>query len=362
MKLHRCYPIACLLLLFTALVSRAEEAPGLTPVQVLALQQEVAAEVKAQGIPGLSAAVATGRQLQWTEGYGFSDLENFVPADRETVYRLGSVSKPITAAAVLQLWEQGKLDLDAPIQKYVAEFPAKKWPVTARQLLGHLGGVRHYRGTEIESTRHYASLTEGLSIFKDEPLQEEPGTKYVYSTYGYSLLGCAVEEASGLRFPEYLQTQVFKPAGMSRIYVDDVQAIIPHRAQGYVKAKDGNLRNSGLADTSYKIPGGGLCSTAAELARFGAALEAGKLLKPETLKLMWTSQRTRDGKETSYGLGWGVKLRGTELLVSHGGAQQRTSTYLYLRPEKGCAVALMCNLEGAQLAPLAERLGELAAP
>ena len=132
------------------------------------------------------------------------------------MYRLGSIAKTVTATAVLQLAEKGKLDLDAPVQRYVPSFPVKPWPLTCRQLLAHLGGVRWYEGGEMESTQHYRSVTDALAMFKDDPLAFEPGTAFLYTSYGYNLLGAAVEGASGASYVEYVRRNVFAPAGMER--------------------------------------------------------------------------------------------------------------------------------------------------
>jgi serine beta-lactamase-like protein LACTB, mitochondrial len=337
--------IAVLVLLVAAV--QAQQTQGLPDDKLEKIEKAITAQMSRLGIPGLSVAVVVDHKLRWSNGYGLADVENFVPAKATTAYRLGSISKPITAAAVMQLVERGKLDLDAPIQKYCPAFPAKQWPVTARQLLGHLAGVRHYKNdAEYGSTRHYNNVVEGLEMFKDDPLLFEPGTKYSYTTHGFAVLGCAVEGASGMRFEEYVRENVFKPAGMDRIRVDNVTDIIPNRAQGYQKTQSGDLRNSGLADTSYKIPGGGFISTVGDLAKFAIAMQTSVLVKKETLDQMWVSQKTRDGKATEYGLGWGVSERMGLKEVHHGGAQQRVSTMLYTIPEKGLVVVIMTNLEG----------------
>ncbi len=353
-----------LIAVLTVLVvpTRAQQTSGLPADKLDKIEKAISAQMSRLGIPGLSVAVVVDHKLRWSNGYGLADVENYVPAKATTAYRLGSISKPITAAAVMQLVERGKLDLDAPIQKYCPAFPAKQWPVTARLLLGHLAGVRHYKNdAEYGSTRHYKSVVEGLEMFKDDPLLFEPGTKYSYTTHGFAVLGCAVEGASGMSFPDYVQENVFKPAGMDRIRVDNVTDIIPNLAQGYWKTKGGELRNSELADTSYKIPGGGFISTVEDLAKFAIAMQAGVLVKKETLDQMWTSQKTRDGKATGYGMGWGVHERNGMKEVEHGGAQQRVSTYLYTIPEKGLAVVLMTNLEGigSGLASLSKQIADI---
>ncbi|MCA1618570.1 MAG: beta-lactamase family protein [Acidobacteria bacterium] len=281
-------------------------------------------------------------------------------ADRG-VYRLGSISKPITAVAVMQLFERGRLDLDAPVRKYCPAFPEKQWPVTTRQVLGHLSGIRHYKSDEeFNSARFYATVTDGLAMFKDDPLLHEPGARYTYTTHGYSVLGCVVEGASGQRFADFVRENVFAPAGMERIRVDSVADIIKGRAQGYRITDKGGLTNSPLADNSYKVPGGGFVSTAEDLAKFAAALQAGRLLKRETSELMYARQKTNDGKETSYGLGWGVGVRPNgQRAVGHSGGQQRVSTFLHMQPEQGLAVVLMSNLEGARLGDLSQQIGDI---
>jgi len=345
--------VAGLALWLTTAQLRAQSSDELPASTIASIEKAVTTEMSKQGIPGLSVAVATDKQLRWSNGYGLADVENFVPAKASTVYRLGSISKPITATAVVQLVERGKLDLDAPVQKYCPAFPQKQWPVTSRELLGHLGGVRHYNEKErVEYTTHFDSVASGLSVFKDDPLIAEPGTQFHYSSFGYNLLGCVVEGASGQSFADYVRQNIFVPAGMDHMQVDNLFALIPNRARGYQRDKDGNLENSQLMDSSYKIPSGGLCSTAADLARFAIAIETGKLVKPETLAEMFTSGKTRDGKETGYGFGWGLGQLDGNRVVAHGGGQSGVSTHLLLLPEKGIAVAAMCDLEDADVSRL----------
>lgn len=333
----------------------------LRSARVVEIERAIRTEMERQRIPGLSVALVTEHRLQWVKGFGYADLENSVPATERTVYRLASISKTITATAVMQLAERGKLDLDAPIQRYCPAFPEKPWPITARQLLAHVSGIRHYkRPEEITSTRHYTRIVDALEIFKDDPLEHEPGARFTYTTYGYTVLGCAIEGASGMSYLDYVRENIFQPAGMDRARDDDVFALIPHRAQGYRRMPSGELQNSPLADTSNKIPGGGLCSTVLDLARFAIALQQGKLLRRETLEKMWTPQMTRDGRQTSYGLGWSLSEHRGRREVFHTGGQPRVSTLLYMRPEDRLAVVLMSNLEGARLLDLARRIADLA--
>jgi len=330
----------------------AQQPPG----EVLA--KAIQSQCDRDGIPGLSCAIGVGAALPFVRGFGVADLENAVAATGKTVYRLASISKPITSVCALRLVEQGKLDLDRPVHELVSAWPQKNWPVTTRQLLGHLGGVRHYRPGEVESTHHFATQTESLARFAADPLLHEPGTAYHYSTYGYNLVAAVVEQAAGKPFAQVVRDLVAAPSGAATLQDDDVQRIVPWRAQGYVKV-DGVLQNSALMDGSYKLGGGGLCCSAEDLARFGQALAAGKLLEAETLALMWTAQKKKDGAPIEYGLGFRVGERKGRRVISHSGAQSRVSTMLYLLPDQQVVVVLLCNLERVRLLPLAEQLTDL---
>ncbi len=325
-----------------------------------AAQQEierlVSQEMSRQGIPGLSVAVGVGGEAAWSAGYGFSDMENFVPAKALTQYRTGSIAKPVTAVAVMQMVEAGKMDLDAPVHRYVPAFPRKQWPITIRQLLGHLGGIRHYSSAEeTNSTHHFRDTAGGMRLFLNDPLVAEPGTKYNYTTYGYVLLGAALEQAAGIRYMEAIRQRILIPAGMDHTRDDHVFALIPNRSRGYVLTANG-LQNCSLADTSNKIPGGGLISTAEDLVRFGLGVRSAALLKQSSVDLMFTPLRTRDGKSTGYGLGWGVANLDGRKVVRHAGGQQGVSTMLSMLPRENLVVAIMTNLEKAQLTDLSQNV------
>jgi serine beta-lactamase-like protein LACTB, mitochondrial len=345
-----------LLLSVTSAAAVAQDS-SLASSQIDAVKQAITAFIAEEHAPGVSVAIVKDGKLAWTGAYGFSDLENSVPAKTSTMYRLASISKPITATAVMQLAEAGKLDLDAPVQKYCPAYPEKQWPITARELLGHLAGVRHYKqGDEWRSTQHYSSITESLDFFKEDPLDHEPGTKYQYSTFGFSLLGCAVEGASGMKFMDYLRERVFRPAGMEHIQTDDTFTIIPNRARGYRKTEKGEVVNTWLADTSNKIPGGGMIATATDLADFAIATMNATLLSRATLEKIWSPQTTRDGQKTGSGLDWEIgQLRGHQS-VSHSGAQPGTSTDLILLPQINAAVAVMVNMDEVRASALAETI------
>lgn len=369
----------CCSLLTLVGFGHAQELPGgasLSTEDVAAIEAELSALMSRWRIPGLSLAVVADDALCWESGYGLADLENRVPATAATVYRIASVTKTITAVAAMQLVERGELDPDAAIQRYVPGFPEKPWPITPRQLLGHLGGIRNYRnddfGGQPENTRHYAALSDALALFEGDPLVSEPGTSYQYTTFGYVLLGVALEGASGRSFAELLRERVFVPAGMSHTRADSVFDIIPERARGYTRLgvgekfagvpPTGDPRNCDLADTSYKLPGGGLVSTAGDLARFAVALLDGRLVRADTFAEMCTRQRTAGGAETPYGLGWYIGGAADRPgAVYHGGVQKGVTSTLYLLPREHFAVAILTNLEGGGMLGLEALAGRIAA-
>ena len=325
------------------------------------IEKAVSAFMTANSIPGVSVAIVQNGQPVWSTGFGMSDLEDSAPATSSTLYRLGSISKPITAVAILQLYERGKLDLDAPVQKYCPAFPQKDAPITSRQLLGHLSGIRHYNpdgkgDVPEDSARHFATMQESLQLFAADPLLSKPGAQFHYSTYGYTLLGCVLEGAASQKYIDFVRENVFRPAAMDRTQVDDFFAIVPHRTRWYHRDKSGSVQNAGVLDSSYKIPGGGLISSADDMANFEVALLAGKLLKPATQQLMWTVQHTADGNPTGYALGWGVTDRLGFHTVGHDGGQQGTSTVIILAPQKSAAVVVLANMDGQDVNALAESL------
>ena len=312
--------------------------------------------------PGVAVAVVEDGEFAWASGYGMADLENSVPVTQETLFRLASISKPIGAVAAMELWEQGKLDLDAPIQKYCPAFPDKGAVITTRELLGHLGGIRDYRDgaageSEVNNTKHFADpIAGGLSFFKDDPLVAAPGSHYNYSTQGYTLVGCAIDAVSNEPYADFVRQNVLVPAGMTVTQVDDRFAVISHRTRFYSKDATGKVINAELLDSSYKIPGGGWLSSAGDIARFEAALLNGKLVKPSTLTLMGTPLKPTDGLEDHYGLGLSAgTLDGVEFL-SHGGSQHGTSTMMLFVPSRGVGVVVLANMDHVGASDLAKEI------
>ncbi|RMH16708.1 MAG: class A beta-lactamase-related serine hydrolase [Gemmatimonadetes bacterium] len=312
------------------------------------------------GIPGVSVAVGVNGEIVWSEGFGWADLEQRVPVTPLTRFRVGSVSKPMTAAALGLLVDEGALDLDAPVQRYVPGFPEKRWPITTRQVAGHIAGIRHYRGTEMLSSRHYGSVEAGLEIFAADTLLFEPGTRYSYSSYGWNLISAVVEGASGRPFLEFMDERVFAPLGLRHTTADQVWLIVPHRTRFYARGPTGRIVNAPFVDNSYKWAGGGFLSTPEDLVRFGTAHLRPGFLRQETLDEWFTSQRLNDGTETGYGIGWRTTIdeRG-ERVVSHSGGSVGGTTMLIVNRDRGLVVAAVGNLSSGPIPALGRRIHEI---
>jgi serine beta-lactamase-like protein LACTB, mitochondrial len=331
---------------------RGAPAPGAAPLAPASLRSTITGvrrfildTMRVLGAPGAAITVRKDDRMLWSEGFGSANLEQHVPVTGLTRFRIGSVSKPLTAAALGLLSEQGRLDWDAPVQRYVPSFPVKRYPITVRQVAGHIAGIRNYLPGEFENQKHYNTVLEGLTIFRNDSLLFEPGTQYAYSSYGWNLLSAVVEGASGERFLDFMARHVFGPVGMVHTIADHPDSIIPDRTRFYTRSDSVSpVLNAPYVDNSYKWAGGGFLSTTEDLALFAERLLDGRLLQPATVTLLWTTQHTTDGKATDYGIGWGVTrdARGRRR-VSHAGGSVGGTANLLIYPAEHLIVALLVN-------------------
>lgn len=308
----------------------------------------VATVMEEQGVPGASVAVGVGGDVVWAEGFGWADIEQRVPVTTLTRFRIGSVSKTMTATGLGLLVERGLVDLDAPVQTYVPDFPEKRWPVTTRQLGGHTAGVRHYSGMhEMLSATRYETVREGLEIFEDDTLLFEPGTSYSYSSYGWNLLSAVMEGASEQQFLDFMRDEVFEPLGLRYTVPDLNGAIVPDRTRFYERGGNGSIQNAPYVDNSYKWAGGGFLSTPEDLVRFGQAHMRPGFLRAETLELLQASQVLADGSPTNYGIGWRSATQDDgDRTLGHSGGSVGGTALMILVPEHDLVVAGVVNISG----------------
>jgi serine beta-lactamase-like protein LACTB, mitochondrial len=309
-----------------------------------------------QNLPGLSVAVGAGGEIVWAEGFGWADLEKGVPLAPSMGFRIGHASKPVTSAAVGLLLEKDRLRLDDEIQTYVPAFPRKQWPVTLRQLMGHVAGVRHYRDEgDYMPTAHCERASEGLQPFANDPLRFEPETEYGYSTFGWILVSAAVEAAAEQPFSTFMRTEIFKPLGMTDTTFDSAIAPVADRVTFYYQRFNGDPRHGeeleNKIDYSCFAGAGAILSTPSDLVRFGNAIGSGRLLQPDTVTKLQTPQLLASGEWTDYGLGWMLEtaqLGGAPTRMA--GHASRTllggSTSFLTFPQRGIVVAVTTNISG----------------
>jgi serine beta-lactamase-like protein LACTB, mitochondrial len=332
-------------------------------------RQIVRAGLTEQNLPGLSVAVGAGGGIVWAEGFGWADLEKRVPVAPDMRFRIGTASKALTSAAVGLLLERGRLHLDDVIQMHVPAFPEKQWPVTLRQLMGHLAGVRNDGGDEgpLLSARCERTV-EGLPHFAERPLLFEPGTQYHDSSYGWILVSAAVEAAADEPFFTFMRTQIFEPLGMDHTRADSATEPIPDRATFYFPrfAADPRYGLPLMRAVDYSCYAGSsaFLSTPSDLVRFAMAIDSGKMLQPATAQLLQTSQRLAAGEETGYGLGWDletVALAGEQTrLVGHDGESLGGMVASFMTfPGHGLVVSVTSNSSYADTFAVALRIAQV---
>jgi CubicO group peptidase (beta-lactamase class C family) len=331
-------------------------------------RQLVRSNLIEQNLPGVSVAVAVGGESVWTEGLGWADLDGRVPVSPNLRFRIGTASTVLTSAAAGLLLEQHRLSLDDEIQTYVPEFPKKQWPVTLRQLMGHVAGVRNDGGDEGPLfAQRCERPVEALQYFADRPLLSEPGTKFRYSSYGWILVSAAIEAAAREPFLSFMQGRVFEPLGMHDTRPESLTEPIPDRVVPYFPRFAANPRYGPdpmrELDLSCYSGSSVFLSTPSDLVRFGMAISSGKLLQPSTVELLQTSQRLASGEETGYGLGWDLET------ISLGGQQTRVvghdgsllggmAASLMILRDRGIVVAVTSNTSYADTFTLASKIVE----
>jgi CubicO group peptidase (beta-lactamase class C family) len=358
-------------------------------------RQIVRVSAAEQNLPGVSVAVGAGGELVWAEGFGWAHLPNRVPVTPDMQFRIGTASKALTSVAVGLLLENGKLKLDDEIQAYVPDFPKKQWPVTLRQVTGHVAGIRRDAGDEEPvSVREDEPLSvrcpqtiDGLQRFAERPLLFEPGTEFRYSNYGWILVSAAVEAAAQEPFAMFMRTQIFEPLGMNDTTAESPTQPSPDRATFYFPKFSGDPRygpdEGREVDYSCFAGSAAFVSTPSDLVRFGLAIsrlrqgfgaqgrdlrqdsraQGGTLLQPATVQLLQTSQRLRSGEETGYGLGWDlgtVELAGepTTVVGHDGELMGGMVSSLMTVPDSGIVVAVTSNIGYADTFAIAVKIAQ----
>jgi D-alanyl-D-alanine carboxypeptidase len=307
---------------------------------------------------GVSVAVVKNGRTVLAKGYGFADLENDVPATAETVYRIGSITKQFTSAAIVRLMEQGKLSLDDTLQKFLPNFPTQGNRVTVRHLLNHTSGIKSYTslGPKWERVVRLDLAPDSVvALFANEPFDFKPGDAWRYDNSGYFLLGMIIEKLSGRPYGQYLQDEFFTPLNLKSTLYCDQAPLIRHRAQGYATRPGGEFMNAEPLSMTQPYAAGSLCSTVNDLVAWTVALSSGKVVSPASYKLMTTPGTLNDGKPLTYGFGLGVGALGGHRQVSHNGGINGFISELHHYADDSVITVVLTNT-GALAAVQLERL------
>ncbi|MCG8470136.1 MAG: beta-lactamase family protein [Gemmatimonadetes bacterium] len=330
-------------------------------------------------LPGISVAVAVDGEIVFSEGVGYAELDNRIPATGRTVHNVGSVSKVLAVVGLMKLVEEGKVDLDATIQTYLPYYPEREHPITVRQILTHTSGIRHYDGVEfgphgLLAYRHFDEFEEATELWRDDPLVYEPGTAWMYSSHAHNLQHGIVEAASGSDFEEYLKRHVWEPAGMLATQFDVPSRVVQNRGHGYVRDEGGRFVHALPEDPSYKYAGGGIISNVEDLVRFALAINAGKLLAPETVAEMHRPQIDPSitqhvpgaapvplGHEQA--LAWFIRTDPAgRRYPSHTGTVKGTRSFLGNFADQGVVIALQVNALPFDSARYGEAIAQMFLP
>ena len=351
------FPLA--LLAASAATSAGAQAPALDLHRAQAVADSAARALVAAGqIPGIVVGIAARGQPMFTRGYGIADVEMQAPVTTATVFRIRSITKQYTAAAVLQLVERGTMRLDDSITRYLPDFPVQGHHVTIRHLLNHTSGLTTrtgsldiatalgQKGGEAQWHKLDFSYSEMVERFGRLPFEFKPGEKYDYNNFGYFLLGHIIAKVVGVPYPEYIEREVLRPLGLEATWYCDDQRIIPQRAEGY-EFVGGKLINAPY--TSAVAPGGSagsLCGTVGDGLRWTELLHGGKVISQAMYAEMTTRPRLTGGDSSWYGMGAYLppaRVSFGRRKIYHGGTRPGFGSYVAHYPDAGLTIAAFNN-------------------
>jgi serine beta-lactamase-like protein LACTB, mitochondrial len=300
------------------------------------------------GVVGASAGYTINGKTIWSSSIGYANREDKSPFTDTLLTRIASISKCMTAVAIMQLFEKGLIDLDAPIQTYIPDFPIqKKGIISTSHLLSHMSGIGSYKNSkEAETQTEYSNLREAVAVFENRKLDFTPGTDFGYSTYGYVVLGLIIEKISGISFEEYLQEHIWNKAGMSNTGIEKYGIDYPNKSALYhyerKKTVDGTKNN-----LSNRVPGGGVYSTLQDILKFGNGILNNIFISAKTSEFM-TQIHTPDKVGNPYGYGWFLygQSPNEHLAIGHGGEQTGCSSQIMINIKSNVVVAILGNTSG----------------
>lgn len=351
------------LVLWAASIASAQSNEALSAKTIAAIDEAVNAQIEEQNLVGLAIGVIRDGEVAYVKGYGTANRSDGAPVTTKTIFNWASNSKPIMAVAAMQLVAEGKLDLDANVRDYVPEFPEKDGVVTTRQLMCHQSGIPHYRNGKIvplddREIELEAQLDPIAAIhrFAGSPLIFKPGDQQEYSSHAYVLLSAVVQRAGGAPIAEQLRERIGEPCKFESFQLDVPFDDQPHWTRAYAVGLSG--LKFPIPDTAHfwKHGAGGYKSNIEDFASWAAMLMTDELVGDEVKQQMWTKQKTNDGEEQGYGLGFSLSEENGMLKVSHGGSQDETKTRLVIYPKQRHGVVILCNSSPADVLKISTRI------
>jgi CubicO group peptidase (beta-lactamase class C family) len=327
----------------------------------------IAAEaIRERVAPGLSIAIGRGGRVELASGYGLAKVQRRVAVRPASIFRIGSLTKQFTAAAIMQLVEQRRLGLDDRVAPLVIELPGLDPSITIRQLLNHTSGIADYTALDAFARLRGRALThaELLAMIAATPRDFAPGEQWRYSNSGYYLLGLILERVTGSPYAEYMKAHLFEPLGLrSTAYCDEDagdDASAPLRAAGYHSEPGGTVRAADVISMKTPFAAGALCSTADDLVRWTQALVDGRVVNAESFALMTAPTRLPNGSELPVGFGLAVGQRVGQRTIFFGGVIEGFSSLLAYYPDRALVVAVLANDDTASLERVGDRVAAVA--
>ena len=296
--------------------------------------------------PGLSILVAKDGKTIYAKGFGMADLENNIKVEPKHVFEIGSITKQFTAVSILMLEEQGKLSVDHEITKYIPDYPTQGKTITIHHLLNHTSGIKSYTNMPsfMTFTRTDMTPTELIDVFKNEPMEFDPGTQYNYNNSGYIILGHIIEVISKKSYAEFIKTNIFDKLGMANSYYGSMTQLIPNRARGYSET-DSGYRNANYLSMTIPYAAGSIMSTTEDLLKWQNAINANTLISKNSLAKATNGSKLNNGENIPYGYGW-IKgnIRGSKTYEHSGGIFGYSSNGIFL-PEKNIYIIGLTNCD-----------------
>lgn len=304
------------------------------------------------GEPGVAVLAVKDGKTILRKGYGMANLELGIRIKPESVFRIGSITKQFTAAAIMKLVEQGKISLQDEITKFIPGYPVKGNKITVHHLLNHTSGIKSYTGMPnfFDTVRQDFATMEMVDRFKNQPMDFKTGDDYRYNNSGYFLLGAIIEKVTGKSYAKYVDEAIFKPLGLKNTYYGSHSRIIPNRVDGYKPDGDGFL-NADYLSMTQPHAAGSIISTVDDLYKWNTAMHSGKVVSEKSFKLMTTPTKLNNGKTRDYGYGLSLGKLFDEPIVAHGGGINGFSTMGLRIPGKNVFVAVFSNCPGKQPDP-----------